>query len=81
MKRAKIIKKPVWLITIKMPRKFVDEAQEGMLEFEDGQVDIDDINQAWDENLDDDNASKEQEVNAETDAREEEFVGGGREEI
>ena len=36
---------------------------------------IDDINDAWDENLDADDASKEQEVQAEEDAREDEFAG------
>lgn len=81
MKRAKIDKKPVWLVTIEMPRKFVDEAQDAMLEFEDGEVDIEDINQAWDENLDDESTSEEQNVGAETDAREDEFVGSDEEQV
>jgi len=69
-RKAKIKKQPVWLVTIKMPRKFVDEAQEAMLQLEDDEINMDDINAAWDENLDFDDASKEQEVNAEEDARE-----------
>lgn len=73
-KQAKIIKKPVWLVTIEMPRKFVDDAQDAMLEFEDGQVDVEDINAAYDENLGDDETAKEQEdVSAKGDAREAEF--------
>ena len=74
-KQAKINKYPVWLVTIQMPRKFVDEAQEAMLQLEDDEINIDDINDAWDENLDVDDASKEQEVQAEEDAREDEFAG------
>ena len=75
-KQAKIIKKPVWLVTIEMPRKFVDEAQDAMLEFEDGAIDVDDITAAYDEDLGDENESKEQEdISAEGDAREAEFAG------
>lgn len=77
-KQAKIIKKPVWLVTIEMPRKFVDEAQDAMLEFEDGQIDVEDITAAYDEDLGDEEISKEQEdIDAEGDAREAEFAGPG----
>ncbi|MEE8233907.1 MAG: hypothetical protein V3R41_04425 [Gammaproteobacteria bacterium] len=77
-KQAKIIKKLVWLVTIEMPRKFVDEAQEAMLEFEDGAIDVDDISAAYDEDLGDEEISKEQnDINAEDDAREAEFAGPG----
>ena len=73
-KKAKIIRKKVWLVTIEMPRKFVDEAQDAMLEFEDGAIDVEDINDAYDEELGDDNITKEQDdINAEGDAREAEF--------
>ena len=69
-KKAKIKKHPVWLVTIKMPRRFVDEAQEAMLHLEDDEIDMDDIKAAGDENLDFEDAAKEQEVSAEEDARE-----------
>ena len=73
-KQAKILKHPVWLVTIEMPRKFVDEAQEAMLQLEDDEINVDDINQAWDEDLDGEDASKENEVAPEGDAREDEFA-------
>jgi len=79
-KKAKILHKPVWLVTIEMPRKFVDEAQDAMLEFEDGSVDVEDIAQAYDESLDTDETSKEQEVNVADDAREADFEEPGGEE-
>lgn len=80
-KKAKIMRKPVWLVTIEMPRKFVDDAQDAMLEFEDGAINIDDINQAYDEELGDENISKEHDdVNAESDTREAEFEEPAQEE-
>jgi hypothetical protein len=69
-KKAKEKRIPVWLVTIHMPRKFVDDAYDGVLEFEDEEVDIEDINAAWDENLDSEDASKEQEVQDVEDPRE-----------
>ena len=63
-----------------MPRKFVDDAQDAMLEFEDGAIDVEDINQAYDEELGNENGSKEQDVNAEDDAREAEFDAPAEEE-
>lgn len=73
-KQAKILRKPVWLVQIKMPRKFVDEAHDALLQFEDGEIDMDDINSAYDEELGNKGDSKEQNVDAENDAREEDFV-------
>jgi hypothetical protein len=54
-----------------------------MLQLEDDEINMDDINAAWDENLDFDDASKEQEVSAEEDAREAEGAMGmpGEEEM
>jgi hypothetical protein len=72
-KQAKILKKPVWLVQIEMPRKFVDEAHDALLQFEDDEIDMDDINAAYDEDLGGEEDSKEQEVSAENDAREAEF--------
>jgi hypothetical protein len=69
-KKAKERKIPVWLVTIHMPRKFVDDAYDGVLEFEDEEVDIEDINAAWDENLDSEDANKEHEVDDVADPRE-----------
>lgn len=78
-KQAKILRKPVWLVTIEMPRKFVDEANDALLQFEDGQIDVEDINAAYDEELGGEEDSKEQDVSAENDAREAEFDGGEEE--
>ena len=73
-KQAKILRKPVWLVQIEMPRKFVDDAHDALLQFEDGEIDMDDINAAYDEDLGGEEESKEQDISAENDAREADFV-------
>jgi len=50
-KKAKHKRIPVWLVTINMPRKFIDDAYDGILEFEDEEVDIEDITAAWDSEM------------------------------
>lgn len=71
-KKAKLEELPVWLVTIEMPRKFVDEAQEGTLQIGDIEVDVEDIQAAYDENLED-AGTREVDVGAEADTREAEF--------
>ena len=72
MKRAKLKKNDVWLITIKMPRKFVDESQEGALRMGDNEIDVEDVMAAWDEDLE--HAGTE-EADVETDTREQGGLG------
>lgn len=78
-KKAKMEEQPVWLVTIMMPRKFVDEAQEGTLRIGDQELDVEDVAAAWDEDLEH-AGTEEADVNAETDAREED-MGFGEEEF
>ena len=72
---AKLEETPVWLVTISMPRKFVDESQEGMLRIGDQELDVEDVSAAWDEDLEH-AGTEETDVNAETDNRE-----GGMDEL
>lgn len=74
-KQAKVKEIPVWLITIKMPRKFVDESQEGILRVGEEDLDVEDVTAAWDEELDH-AGTKEEDVNAMDDTRE-----GGMEDL
>lgn len=56
-KVAKIKKHKVWLVTIKMPRRFIDEEIDSAIAFtKDVAVDTADISQAYDESQGDDNA-------------------------
>jgi hypothetical protein len=63
-----------------MPRKFVDDAYEGVLQLEDEEVDIEDINAAWDEDLED-GGTTENDVDetGDDDPRENQDLGGSDE--
>jgi len=61
-KMPQMEKHPVWLVTIVMPKKLMQEIQQGSLELEDSSLDLEDIEQAYEEghdetaNYDDENA-------------------------
>jgi len=54
----KLIKSPVWLVKVIMPRHFVDEVQTDKININGKQIDMDDVTDAYDENLNDDEAAK-----------------------
>ncbi len=68
-RKAKTKETDVWLVTIKMPRKFVDESQEGILRVGEAELDVEDVTAAWDENLES-AGTEEAEVDAAEDTRE-----------
>jgi hypothetical protein len=45
-------KKPVWLVTIVMPKKLMQEIQQGSLELEGATLDLEDIESAYEEGTD-----------------------------
>ena len=51
-KMPKMLKKPVWLVTIVMPKKLMQEIQQGSLELESATLDMEDIEQAYEEGTD-----------------------------
>jgi hypothetical protein len=68
----KIIKSPVWLVKVTMPRHFVDEIQTDKIQAGNVDIDMDDVTSAYDENLNDDevakgNSNEENDSNQETD--------------
>lgn len=52
-KMPKMAEKPVWLVTIVMPKKLMQEIQQGSLELESATLDLEDIEQAYEEGTDD----------------------------
>jgi hypothetical protein len=48
----KMAKKPVWLVTIVMPKKLMQEIQQGSLELENETIDLEDVEQAYEEGQD-----------------------------
>lgn len=51
-KMPKMAKTPVWLVTIVMPKKLMQEINQGSLELESESVDVEDIEQAYEEGTD-----------------------------
>jgi hypothetical protein len=64
-KVPKLIQAPVWLVTITMPKKLMQDIQQGALELESGTVDMEDIDQAYESGADNETVSQEDNVNAE----------------
>ncbi len=56
--QAKIIESPVWLVKVTMPRHFVDEVQTDRVQAGDTTIDMDAVTDAYDENLNSDEAAK-----------------------
>lgn len=52
-KKAKSRNFPIWLVTISMPRRFVDDSYEGVFEISGEEINIEDIQAAWDDEVTD----------------------------
>lgn len=50
--RPAFVEKEIWLVTIKIPRQFIEELDDDDLELYDSMIDIEDISDARDENID-----------------------------
>jgi hypothetical protein len=61
-KMPKMGKKPVWLVTIVMPKKLMQEIKQGSLELEGATLDMEDIESAYEEGTDD--STEDADVNA-----------------
>lgn len=48
-KFAKMVEHPVWLVEITMPKQLMNDIQIGSLELESSRIDLDDLDQAYDE--------------------------------
>jgi len=53
-KVPKLVKTPVWLVEIVMPKKLMADIQQGALELESGTVDLEDIDDAYETGADND---------------------------
>lgn len=67
-KMPKMAKSPVWLVTIVMPKRLMQEIQQGSLELEGATLDLEDIEQAYeegdDQTVDQDKQNPAEEPNA-----------------
>jgi hypothetical protein len=51
-KKARLIEKPVWLVEITMPKSLMNDIRTGSVELEDQDIDLQDLDQAYEEDLD-----------------------------
>ena len=51
-KKARIIEKPVWLVEITMPKALISDIRTGSVEFEDEEIDLEDLDTAYEDDLD-----------------------------
>lgn len=60
-KTPKTAKKPIWIVTIVMPKQLMQDILQGSLELESETIDLEDIEQAYEVGLDDDMYKQEDE--------------------
>lgn len=51
-KMPKLKEAPIWLVTINMPKALIKDITKGSIEIMDKEIDIEDLNQSYEENLD-----------------------------
>lgn len=63
-KVPRLVKSPVWLVTIVMPKKLMQDIEQGALELESGTVDMEDIDQAYEQGTDNEAVNQEDNIDA-----------------
>ena len=58
--KARLIKKPIWLVEIVMPKSLMSEIRTGSVEMEDQTIDLEDLDQSYEQDLDKDEYKKDQ---------------------
>jgi len=59
--KARLIKRPVWLVEITMPKSLMTDIRTGSVDLEDESIDLEDLDQAYEEDLDQQEYKDEQE--------------------
>ena len=62
-KVPKLVKSPIWLVDIVMPKKLMSDIERGALELESGTIDLEDINDAYESGADNDALDQEEKIN------------------
>jgi hypothetical protein len=52
--KARLIEKPVWLVEIEMPKSLMSDIRTGSVEFEDQDIDLGELDDAYEQDLDQD---------------------------
>jgi len=62
-KVPRLEKSPIWLVEIAMPKQLMQEIQQGALELESGTIDLEDVDQAYEEGSDNEAVDQEENIN------------------
>jgi hypothetical protein len=62
--KARLIEKPVWLVEIVMPKSLMNDIRTGSIELEDQSIDLEDLDSAYEEDLNQDEFKDNSEDNA-----------------
>jgi hypothetical protein len=63
-KVPKLVKSPIWLVEIVMPKKLMSDIKQGALELESGTVDMEDIDQAYETGADNEALDQKDSIDA-----------------
>ena len=62
-KKARIVEKPVWLVEIVMPKRLMSEIRTGAVEMEDQEIDLDELDAAYEQDLDKEELQQDNQTN------------------
>ena len=62
-KKARLIEKKVWLVEISMPKALMSDIRTGSVELEDQDIDLADLDDAYEQDLDQDSYQNDQQAN------------------
>jgi hypothetical protein len=62
-KVPRMIKSPIWLVEIVMPKKLMSDIQQGALELESGTIDMEEVDQAYETGAADDTQDQQEKLN------------------
>lgn len=67
--KAKIVEKPVWLVEITIPKSLMSDIRTGSIELEDQDIDLGDLDQAYEQDLDKEEYQNDQQGQAQQSAQ------------
>jgi hypothetical protein len=61
-KKARLVEKKIWLVQITMPKALMSDIRTGSVELEDQEIDLEDLDQAYEQDLDQESYQSEQQA-------------------
>ena len=60
--KARLVEKKIWLVEITMPKALMSDIRTGSIELEDEEIDLEDLDSAYEQDLDQDSYQNEQQA-------------------